>query len=75
MYAKVTTNLTKNNITPLKTKLCMDCGHLMVEVDSCIENDIHFIWYKCSKCNGQWLHKEMICYAEDSDFFSVPTRL
>lgn len=74
MYAEVTTKA-NSNLSSLKTKLCMDCGHIMIAVDSCVENNTHYIWYKCTKCNGQWLNKEIIPGPQGSDYFAVPTKL
>lgn len=75
MYAKTTTTLNENCMASPGRKLCMDCGQSMVEIDSCVENDIHFIWYKCTKCNGQWLHKESVsCFEYNKDAY-YPTRL
>jgi len=40
-------------------QICPECGEKMVESDRVCENNVVFVWYRCSKdgCNGQWLQK------------------
>jgi hypothetical protein len=42
-------------------KSCPDCRSVLREVERINENDISFIWYKCSRaeCGGHWIERRV----------------